>query len=103
MANNPELFIVMIDYGKLGREANVDPNHNWSDALDLVREAMGDGHTVCYVIHLHDGVPEDRSQEAFNTVMGELRDNGEGATDAQKAWIELHCGSVAANAFARAA
>lgn len=103
MANNPELFVVMIDYGKIGREAVVDPNHNWSDALDLVREAMGDGHTVCYVRHIHDGVDEDRSQEAYDTIMTELADNGEPLSWTQFNWIKLHCGTVAANAFQRAA
>ena len=103
MGQHPDLFIVMIDYGRIGREAVVDPNHNWSDALTRVREAMNDGQTVSYVLHVHDGISEDRSEEAFRSVMTELADDGERITDSQYAWIELHVGSQAANSFRRAA
>jgi len=103
MASHPELFIVMIDYGKLGREAVVDPNHSWADALTAVREARDDGKAVSYVLHVHDGVSEDRSEEAFRTVMTELADDPYGITDNQYAWIELHVSQQAANSFRRIA
>lgn len=71
MATQPDLFIVMIDYGKLGREAIVDPNHSWSDALATVSAAIGDKHPVSYVLHIHDGVSEDRTLEALEIVAKE--------------------------------
>ena len=71
MATHPELFIVMIDYGKLGREAIVDPNHSWSDALATVRAAIGDKHPVSYVLHIHDGRAEDRTLEALEIIAKE--------------------------------
>ena len=58
MATHPDLFLVMIDYGKLGREAIVDPNHSWSDALETVRAAIGDKNPVSYVLHIHDGASD---------------------------------------------
>lgn len=67
----PDLFIVMIDYDKLGREAIVDPNHSWGDALATVRAAIGDKHPVSYVLHIHDGVSEDRTLEALEIVAKE--------------------------------
>ena len=51
---NPDYFVVMVDYGKTGREAVVDLNHSRTDALDLVREALGDDHQVLFVHHIHD-------------------------------------------------
>lgn len=69
--NSPDLFIVMIDYGKIGCEAIVDPNDNWSDALAKVREARGDGKEIVYVRHVHDRVDEDRTQEALDATAPE--------------------------------
>ena len=65
----PDYFIVMIDYGKPGREAIVDPQDNWSDVIDRVREAQSDGFTVSFVHHVHDGTVEDRSEEAFEAAV----------------------------------
>lgn len=67
----PDLFLVMIDYGKLGREAIVDPNHSWTDALATARAAMADGKTVSYVLHVHDGVSETRTLEAMEIIAKE--------------------------------
>lgn len=95
----PEYFVVMIDRPKLGREAVVDPQHTWANALELVREAASDGERVLFVHHIHDGVVEDRSEEAFAQVMTDLADEGETLTMNQREFIETHVSSVAANAF----
>jgi hypothetical protein len=90
--NNPELFIVMIDYGKIGREAIVDPNDNWSDALVRVREAVGDGNEAVYVRHIHDGVDEDRTQEALQAVIQEYTADPERDETEQSIinWLRYH-------------
>lgn len=67
----PELFIVMIDYGRGAPQAIVDQNDNWSDALDKAREAIGDGNRVASVTHVHDGVSENRTLEALEIIAKE--------------------------------
>ena len=93
---NSDYFVVMIDLGRNGREAVVDPQHNWNDAILRVSEAMGDGQTVIFVHHIHDGVCEDRSDEAFRTVMNEL---SEPISATEYAWVELHVSAQAAQSF----
>jgi len=99
----PDYFVVMVDFGKIGREAIVDPNENWTDTLDRVHEAMNDGNTVLFVHHIHDGVVEDRSDEAFRAVMTAMANNAEPLTDNQYEFIELHVSMQAAQSFRRIA
>lgn len=97
--NQPDYFVVMIDYGKAGREAVVDLNMLWSDALGLVHEAASDGHTICFVHHIHDGGIENRTQEALDATLNFLADHGEPLTYSQRDFIEHHFGLETANAF----
>jgi hypothetical protein len=39
-------YVVMVDYGRNGREAVVDPEMTRRGALDLVREVLGDGNGI---------------------------------------------------------
>lgn len=58
-----EYFVVMVDYGRLGMEANVHPENTANGALDKVIEALSDGKRVAFVHHVHDGVCEDVTEE----------------------------------------
>lgn len=51
-------FVVMVDFGR-EREAIVNPEHTRRDALDVVRERLGDGKEITFVHHIHDGICED--------------------------------------------
>lgn len=97
---NPSYFIVMIDYGK-SREAIVDPETTRSGAVDLVQEAMGDGHSVQFVHHIHDGVCEDISDEVFWEVTARLVERDEPISCTEYNFIELHVSTTSAQAFQR--
>lgn len=99
----PDYFVVMIDFGKIGREAVVDPQNNWNDALDKVHQAASDGDRVLFVHHIHDGTAEDRSEEAFRAVMTQFANEGEPLTDNQYEFVEEHVSMQAAQSFRRAA
>jgi hypothetical protein len=99
----PDYFVVMVDFGKIGREAIVNPQDNWTDALDAVREAAAGGERVLFVHHIHDNTVEDRSDEAFRQVMTDLANNAEPLTTNQYEFIELHVSMQAAQSFRRAA
>lgn len=103
MADQPNYFVVIIDYGKIGREAIVDPNMLWSDALDAVHQAASDGHSICFVHHIHDGVVEDRTQEALDLTLNFLADYGEPLTLNQRDWVESTFGLDVARHFRSAA
>lgn len=96
-------YVVMIDFGRIGREAIVDPEMTLRGAVEAVETAMGDGHSVLFVHHIHDGVTEDISEQVFQRVMTNLADNGEPLTDRQYAFIETHVSMQAAQSFQRAA
>jgi hypothetical protein len=101
--SHPDYYVVLVDHGKLGREAIVDPEMTWTGALDAVRAAAGDGHPICFVHHIHDGVVEDRTQEALDTVLNHLADYGDPLTYNQREFVEHHFGFEVANSFRRAA
>lgn len=103
MTNKPDYFVVCVDYGKLGREANVDPNMLWSDVLDAVGEAAGDGHPICFVHHIHDGVVEDRTQEALDAALNFISDHGDPLPWRMHSWVEETFGMDVARHFRCAA
>jgi hypothetical protein len=106
MANTPDqisYYVVMIDYGRAGREAIVDPEMTYRGAVEAVETAMGDGHSVQFVHYIEAGSVEDISEQVFCKVMSNLADNGEPLTDRQYAFIELHVSMQAAQSFRRAA
>lgn len=93
-------FVVMIDYGK-SREAVVNMETTWRGAIGLVTEAWGDGLTVSFVHHIHDGGFEDRSEEAFGAAMTAIADAADPITFNMYCAIEQHVSTQAANCFAR--
>jgi len=103
MQNPANYFVCAINYGRLGTEASVDPEMTWAGALEAVNEAAGDGRFVDFVHHIHDGLCQDRTQEALNATLNAIADNGEPLTPAQRDWVEHHFGIATANAFKRAA
>lgn len=100
----PSYFVVMIDYGKNGREATVDPEMTRRGAVDLVREAMSDGHGVSFVHQVFYDAEygrDDISEEVFAEVMHGLAENGERLSRNERNFIETHISMAAARAFDR--
>lgn len=103
MAEQPGYFVVCLDYGKIGREAAVDPEMTWNGALDAVQTAARDGRPVCFVHHIHDGICEDRTQEALDAALNAIADYGDPLTVHQRDFVEHHFGFEVANSFRSAA
>jgi hypothetical protein len=60
-------YVVMVDYGRNGREAVVDPEMTRRGALELVREVLGDGNRISFVHHITmNDVPADMTEELVN-------------------------------------
>lgn len=55
-----EYFVICVDYGKIGREAIVDPEMTRLGAIAKVREILGDGNEITFAhrITMNDA-PED--------------------------------------------
>jgi hypothetical protein len=99
----PDYFVVMVDFGKSGREAVVDPQNTWANAVDKVRDAAADGHAILFVHHIHDNTIEDRSEEAFREIMTHLANEGAPLSQNEYQFIELHLSMQAAQSFRREA
>jgi hypothetical protein len=57
-------FVVMIDYGRIGLEANVTPEMTRRGAVEKVREALGDGNRIAFVHRITmNEIPEDVTDE----------------------------------------
>lgn len=50
-------FVVMIDYGRRGREAIVDPEITRREVIDRIRS--GEYRAIHFIHHVHDGLCED--------------------------------------------
>lgn len=104
MTSSAEYFVVMIDYGRAGREAIVDPEMTFRGAVERVEEAMGGGHAVPFVHRVAAGEPvEDVSEQVFAQVMANLVARGEPLSANEYEFVELHVSMQAAQSFRRAA
>jgi hypothetical protein len=56
-----EYFVVMIDYGRRGREAIVDPEITRREVVS--RMVSGEYNNIAFVHHIHDGVCENITDE----------------------------------------
>lgn len=56
-------FVVMIDYGRQGREAIVDPEITRREVIDRIRTREYD--RVHFIHHIHDGVCEDVTNDVL--------------------------------------
>lgn len=54
-------YVVMIDYGRRGREAIVDPEMIRADVISRI--ASGEYQNIAFVHHIHDGTCEDVTAE----------------------------------------
>jgi hypothetical protein len=54
-------FVTMIDYGRKGREAIVDPEITRRGVVDRIRSREYD--RINFIHHIHDGVCEDVTNE----------------------------------------
>lgn len=102
MQNQSEYFVVCISY-KSGNEAVVDPNHLWSDVLDLIHEAACDGNAVLFVHHIKDGKVTDRTQEALDLTRNFLADHCQPLSGPERDWVESMFGLDVARHFRSAA
>ena len=59
----PSYFVVMIDYGRRGLEAIVDPEI--TERGIVARLSCGEYTNVAFVHHVHDGLCEDVSDAIF--------------------------------------
>jgi hypothetical protein len=41
-------YVIAVDYGRNGREANVDPEMTFRGAVEKVREIIGDGREIAF-------------------------------------------------------
>lgn len=57
-------YVVMIDYGKRGREAIVDPEKTRRDIVDMLRS--GESKHVNFIHHVDGLFVEDVTDELFN-------------------------------------
>ena len=56
-------FVVMIDYGREGREAIVDPEITRREVVSRIRSREYD--RIAYVHHIHDSVCEDVTNDVL--------------------------------------
>ena len=56
-------FVVMIDYGRKGREAIVDPEITRREVVSRIQS--GEYKTIHFIHHIHDGVCEDVTNEVL--------------------------------------
>jgi hypothetical protein len=60
MPSSPSYFVVMIDYGRKGREAIVDPEMTRRGAVEAVREVLVDGRNgIAFIHHIAGGTVSD--------------------------------------------
>lgn len=57
-------FVVMIDYGRRGREAIVDPEVTRRDVVSRIQS--GEYKPIHFIHHIHDGVCEDVTNELLS-------------------------------------
>lgn len=62
-------FVVMIDYGRKGREAIVDPEMTYSNVVDRVRS--GEYKNILFIHHIQmDQTPDDVTQAVMDDAAG---------------------------------
>lgn len=57
-------FVVMIDYGRRGREAVVDPEMTRRSVVDRIKSREFD--RIAFIHWVHDGIAEDVTNELLN-------------------------------------
>ena len=65
-------FVTMIDYGKRGREAVVDPEITRREIVNRI--ASGEYQNICFIHHVEDGLVEDVTSELIDTAEVKLRE-----------------------------
>lgn len=56
-------FVIMIDYGRRGREAIVDPEMTRRDVVGCIKS--GEYRNIHFIHHVHDGVCEDVTNDVL--------------------------------------
>lgn len=63
MPSIPSYFVVMIDYGRRGREAIVDPEMTRRDVVARIKS--GEYDQVAFIHHIDDGICEDVTNDVL--------------------------------------
>ena len=60
---NWRYFVVMRDFGKIGREAIVDPQHTASNIVDLIATKEWPAESIIFIHVIQDGICADVTEE----------------------------------------
>ena len=66
MISIPSYFVVMVNFGRKGSEAIVDPEMTSRGAVDLVRDMLAKGKGIDFVHHIKAGEAEDVTDAVLN-------------------------------------
>jgi hypothetical protein len=67
----PSYFVVMVDYGTIGREANVNPELTRADIVARIKS--GEFNQIDFIHHIVDGLAEDVTADLLDEAEGELK------------------------------
>jgi hypothetical protein len=65
-------FVVMVNFGRKGSEAIVDPEMTSRGAVDLVRDMLAKGKGIDFVHHIKHGEVEDVTDAVLNASLIEV-------------------------------
>jgi len=81
------LYIAMCDFGKLGREATVNPEHTRRNVVDMI--VSGEWLDVLWVRQMNaDGTWSDITADIAEDVFAQLMQRGEGCPAFLRDWID---------------
>jgi len=69
MISIPSYFVVMVNFGRKGSEAIVDPEMTARGAVALVRDTLAKGKGIDFVHHIHHGEVEDVTDAVLNAYL----------------------------------
>lgn len=72
MRHQHSYYVVMIDYGKRGREAIVDPEITRREVISRIKS--GEYRHVVFIHHIQDGLVEDVTDDFFSEAEEQLRE-----------------------------
>lgn len=72
MAKHPNYYLVMRDFGKIGREGVADPELTRGAIIDRI--ASGELDRIIFIHHVEDGLVEDVTSELIDAAEEILRE-----------------------------
>ena len=68
----PDFYVPMLDHGRYGRQAVSDPEHTRRDIVDMIRNGDYPADAIIFILHVHDGVAEDCTDDLISEATGFL-------------------------------